>query len=157
VASRRDAADRAPRSLPPGFALATQLSGSVAGGFPGTADQLAMVYTRGRSIDDFRHPFTVYFGPAGTRALAATEERQGVPVDIGIDGAVATYHDGWWAIGPGEDQRRFGRTTAIHWDRSNVHSITLHTATQTIGVRGSRASGVAFRDLLQAAKSLPGL
>jgi len=140
--------------LPLGYRLRSRFEGEDAGGFPGSADQLTLIYTRGMSSDDAVYPLLVYVAArGGATELVGTEGRPGSNVDVGVSGVTAVYHDGMWALGPGPDERRLGELT-LHWDTGEAHSVTLNGGDRLLAVRGARSRGVLARHLVTVARSL---
>jgi hypothetical protein len=149
-----DVQTRLAEHLPLGYRLRSRFEGEDAGGFPGSPDQLALIYTRGLGSDEAVYPLLVYVAArGGAKELVGTEGRSGSSVDIGVSGVTAVYHDGMWAPGPGPDERRLGELI-IHWDTGDAHSITVSGGGRLLGVRGARSRGVLARHLVTVARSL---
>jgi hypothetical protein len=147
-------AGEAPGYVPAGFEFRRRVVGGVTPTLGTDPARVALTYTRGWSHQDWIDGLQVHLAPGTGHQLVATETRSGVPVDLSAEGASAVYHDGWWQIGPGAEEVAWSDTVA-HWDRSSVHSLTVTTGERTIAVRGSRASGVGFEELVRVARSLP--
>lgn len=143
-----------PLALPPGYLLRATRNGDEANGFRGATEQIAFIYTL---ADDWTHPLMVHFATAdGASDLFATETRLGESLTLHAGEVEARYHDGMWAPGPGLDEQRLGELV-IHWMRDTMHSLTVNCGSQSIGVRGSRARGIRYADLVTVAESLPTL
>ena len=140
-----------PSYMPDGFGLRNIIRGSEGGGFPDDPQQVTYVYTRGWSRSDFRDQISVHvsMSPGGT--LAGTARRPGTPVDVGIAGSRAVYHDGQWHLDPAIASSR-GLDEAFYWDTSLRHSITIHDGQQTYGIRAGIQ--IAVTELVKIARSL---
>lgn len=142
-----------PSYVPDEFTFRRRLEGSETGGFGDDPTQVGLIYTRGWDHTDSAYPLIVYAAQPVETDLAATENRPGVPVDLGIPGVQAVYHDGLWAFGPGEAQVNLEGGVTIHWERSGAHSITIYSPDGTYAVRAPKDT-VAFDELARVAKSL---
>jgi hypothetical protein len=139
-----------PGRLPAGFQLRRRVEGTALVGFTGPqgqelTDQVTLIHTRGRGYLDSRFALTVHVTSTPAARLFATEGRAGISVDIGIPGAKAVYHDGWWT--PPETDG--GRAV---WGVGTMHSITVYAADRVLGVRAPR--NVGLQELLDVAKSI---
>jgi hypothetical protein len=144
-----------PAHLPPGYRFRRKVQGRLFEGFRGDDEQVILVYGRGWTEAEAYRPLFVYVSPPSNGVqLFSTEEQDGQPLDLGVDGARATYHDGRWELGPGFDARNAGDVT-VHWDASEWHSVTVVHPRGVYAVRGSRRNGVGVRELVEVAKSLP--
>lgn len=147
-------ARHAPSHLPHGYRLSREIAGAQAVGFGDAEDQVALIYVRGDAFAAAISPLVVHVVEGDApRALAATEGRDGIPVDLGNKDLEAVYHDGAWAPGAGPDERNAGDVT-FHWDTSNVHSVTVRSPAVTVGVRGARDQGIDAPELIRVARSL---
>jgi hypothetical protein len=146
-------ADARPAHVPRGYRYAFSIEGEAAAGFWGNADQVLLNYSFHREPS---YPLAVFATvPAGgVDVLHGTEQRRGTPVDLGVPGVSATYHDGLWASGPGRDQQVVGQFV-LHWDDREWHSITIRAGDRVFAVRGARSNGVTFDELTSVARSLP--
>ena len=142
-----------PSYVPVGFALREHVFGDGAGGFAQEEDQLGLFFARSNKLADRILPLSIHATAAASFALVGTEDRPGSVVAIG-DGRTATYHDGIWSAGPGEEARRVG-PMLIHWDRGSVHSLTARSDGLVFAVRGPKALGVTLSELVRVAQSLP--
>lgn len=143
-----------PGYVPDGFSLWGTSDGSTWGGLNDEPDQLRLSYAT-KVDEDQQLMVAIAAGSSGEfPVLFATEEQQGVKVDLGLAAAVAVYHDGMWGPGPGFDQRDTG-AGLVHWDRTGFHSVTADLGGVICAVRASRASGLELTDLIQIAKSVP--
>jgi len=118
-----------------------------------TSSQAALTYTRGWELDDWLHPLKISSPSSAEASHATTNRHAGDPINLGLPGITAIYHDGSWAPGPGEDARSVGETV-IHWERGSVHSITMRGSNGVATVQGSRARGVTRDELVKIARSL---
>ena len=144
-----------PAYVPPGYRFIRRLKGRSMEGFPGEDDQVLLIYGRGWSDEDARRPLHVFVSPPTNGAqLFSTEAQAGEPVDIGLDGARAVYHDGRWEVGLGEDMRDTA-ALPVHWDSTEWHSVTAQHASGLYAVRGSRKNGVGIQELVDVVRSLP--
>jgi hypothetical protein len=145
---------RTPNYVPAGYRSWTTVLGRDAGGFGVESDdQYSMTYARGPMPDDKPSTLLIYRGPVDSGALMGTELHAGESMDIGVAGAASVYHDGMWAPGPGPEERRVGKQTVIHWERSIRHSVTVRTSTGVVGVRGPKAV-LDVDELAKIARSL---
>jgi hypothetical protein len=141
-----------PAHVPYGYQYAFRVEGEAAAGFWGNADQVLLTYSFHKEPS---YPLSVYAAAAtGDPTLQGTEHRAGTPVDLGVPGVSAIYHDGLWAPGPGRDQHVVGQFV-LHWDDQEWHSITIRTRDRVYAVRGARSNGVTFDELASVARSLP--
>ena len=121
-------------------------------GFVKSDDQYAATYLRGKLPDDKGRAITVFRGPPGAEALAATDDRAGEQVRLDDhSGLTAVYHDGMWVFGPGTEQRVVKRQV-FHWDRTVGHSLTFRLPSGIWGIRGPKP--LDKRDLVMIATSL---
>jgi hypothetical protein len=139
--------------IPEGFRFRRKFHGDTGLGFPGERDQVTFVYTRPSDPTGLFYPLTVHVAGVGSLRLPGTEENPGRPVAIDGSAVRAVYHDGLWARGRGENERRFG-TEVLHWDRSDLHSLTLALPDRTLAVRGPRSRGVDVDELARILASL---
>jgi hypothetical protein len=144
--------DRTPSYLPAGYRFRSTLRGQAAGGFAGTEEQVTHIYTRGAERDDFTNRLAVHLGTTDG-PLFGTEGHPGRPIELALDAALATYHDGMWMLGPGPDERQVGEIL-LHWDTSVAHSISVRFPRFSIAVRGARGRGVDLGELLRVSRSL---
>lgn len=134
-----------PSKLPSGYDFRRRLDGHSASGFNGPTEQATLVHTVGWKREHWSNPLVVHVTTERGAELFATERRPGVPIDLGISGVKAVYHDGMWADGgPGVRPR---------WATEYAHSITVRTGDRVFGVRGPR--DLSIEDLVKVAKSLP--
>jgi hypothetical protein len=141
-----------PSYVPSGFTLRSTDYGAAWQGFYEVDEQEMLEYVNG---SNFTWPlFVAAAEPHGKAEFFGTEERQGAPIDIGVHGARAVYHDGIWAAGPGPDQRAAGSVT-IHWQTGICHSITARKGNRVYAVRGSTTTGVTVDELIKVTRSLP--
>jgi hypothetical protein len=144
-----------PSYVPDGYKLRSRIDGAAARAFGPNPDQVELIYTTGWQDDAWAYPLLVCLTPVGPATLAATERHPGQPTDIAVPGATAVYHDGLWALGPGEDERRLDPQSVIHWDRIVAHSVTVVWAGGVYAVRGAKTRGVGVDELVRVVKSLP--
>lgn len=142
-----------PSYVPDGYTFGLEVRGEAAGGFGDLDDQVALVFWRHRGGTDRGYRLAVHVAAGGDTALSGTEGRPAQPIDLGLPGVTAAYHDGWWTLGPGEDAR-YEDGLVTSWDRSDVHSITVSSGSVTWAVRGTRSRGVGFDELLAVARSI---
>jgi hypothetical protein len=146
--------DVSPRYVPGGYRFRTRVQGQIFEGFPGTGDQALIVYRRGSNEASIHRPLIVYVSPPDNEpVLFGTEEKNGQRIDTKLDAQVI-YHDGQWELGRGEDTRDAG-DVFVHWDSSDMHSLTVVHEELLFAVRGSRRNGVGLRELRRIAESLP--
>jgi hypothetical protein len=144
-------ADARPRYVPTGYRYGFRVEGEAAAGFWGNADQVLLNYTFHKEPS---FPLTIFAAAAaGGDVLHGTEHRTGMPVDLGVPGVSAVYHDGLWATGPGRDQQVVGQFV-LHWDDREWHSITIRARDRVFAVRGARSNGVTVDELTSVARSL---
>jgi hypothetical protein len=147
---------RTPEYVPEGYRSWTTVLGRDAGGFGVTSDgQYSMTFARGPMPDAKADTLLIYRGPVGSGDLMGTQRHAGEPMDIGVADTSTVYHDGMWAPGPGPEERRVGKQTVIHWERSIRHSLTVRTSSQVLGVRGPKAV-LDVDELAKIARSLIG-
>jgi hypothetical protein len=127
--------DRRPGYLPPGYTERYRLPGGREPGFGWIEQQVVLVYTTGWSRLDFSSPLVVVVGRDGAPDLVGTSPGHAEPLDLGVPGVVAAYHDGILAARL-DEMRDFAGTT---WKRGDVHSITARSASGTFAVRGPRS------------------
>jgi hypothetical protein len=149
---RDDTSFATPSYIPPGYELRRQINGEMAEGFGRDADQIALIYTRSWANEDWVFPLTVYVAGHPGRILVATEQHAGDVVKLSVPKVNAVYHDGMWAPGPGDDEQHVA-AAVFHWNRNEVHSITVVSQVKTYAVRGPRQRGVAFGELIKIAES----
>lgn len=137
--------DIRPRILPDGFQFRRRIEGETAPGFWGTSEQVTLIHTRGGEYADWNKPLHVHVTTQPDAQLAGTENRPGIPLDLGIEGVRATYHDGMWADA--------GPQTPAQWRTDLAHSITVRFREQVFGIRGPREMSV--EELTAVARSLP--
>ena len=142
-----------PSYLPAGYEFSHRAEGARAGGLGSDPSQVGLFYRRGAALEDLRIPLAVYIGPPSAPDLVATDGRQGAEVDLGVRRTIAKYHDGLWMLGQGEDEFDAG-PVLLHWDRSTLHSVTVRWPGGTVAVRGPKARGVDYNELLKVARSL---
>lgn len=99
-----------PAYVPAGYELSQRLDGSEAPAL-GPSTELALMYRAGNSKEDWRNPLQVYIATSDAATLAATENQPGSQVEMGIADVEAVYHDGWWVLGPGDQEQRFSHTS----------------------------------------------
>jgi len=145
VLSTHASAQVEPRWLPPGFRFRRQIDGEAAAGFLGPAEQTRLVHTKGWGRADWSNPLLVHVTTEPGAQLRATENRPGVPINLGDIAAQAVYHDGMWT-----DEDLDARP---RWTTELAHSVTVRTPTRVFGIRGPREMSVA--ELIEVAKSLP--
>ncbi|WP_067458405.1 hypothetical protein [Actinomadura macra] len=134
-----------PKWLPPGFRFRRQIDGEAAAGFLGPAEQTRLVHTKGWALADWSNPLVVHVTTEPDAQLLATENRPGVPINLGDVAAQAVYHDGTWTDGDHDLRPR--------WTTGLAHSVTVRTPTRVFGVIGPRE--ISVEDLVEVAKSLP--
>jgi hypothetical protein len=127
--------ERTPAHVPEGWKLRYTLAGGREPGLGWVAEQTVLVYTRGWSPQDFTTPLMVCVGRADAPDLTGTSPEHGEPLDVGVAGVAATYHDGI-LVPRLDDARDFAGTS---WRRGDVHSVTARSATGTFAVRGPRS------------------
>lgn len=165
--ARMWSSDIRPGYVPAGFRLLAAaempvpLDGDAPPGGDRPGEEAAVSYTRG---DDLRRALRIQAGPRSAGISSReTGGHAGIPVDLGaagvdgvegVDGVQAIYQDGVWVMGPGPDQRRVGEGLTIHWDTSDLHSLTLVGPDSEVTVRGARSLGVTFDELVRVAASL---
>lgn len=145
-----------PGYLPTGYELSLQGGGADSGGLGLDPNQIVFLYRRGGTAgtrDDWLHPLAVFFGPVGAPDLISTEEHANSQVDVGVPGVATVYYDGLWGLGPGQDQVQAG-DVVLHWDSSEIHSVTMRWAAGTAAVRGAKARGVGYDELIKIAASV---
>jgi hypothetical protein len=140
-----------PAYITNGFKLRRRLDGAASGGFGESPDQATLVHTRGWRYEDWSFPLMVHVTSAPAKALDGTEHRPGQPVDLGIAGVTAVYHDGVWAL-DAERAEVEGVDQAMYWN-TVVHSLTVRTPTLVYGIRAPLDVGLA--ELIRVARSLP--
>jgi hypothetical protein len=118
-----------PSWIPSGFKMRRRESGLSKAGFSDRSDHVSYVYTRGTRNEDWASPLSFHWTGEPT-ALDATENREGVRVDLG-GGRMGIYHDGLW--GPPLDVE-----SGPVWFSGTAHSLTLEIAGETWAVRGPR-------------------
>lgn len=120
-----------PRYLPAGYKLRSRRNGVEVDPFEtyGSGCQpVQAVYTAGATYAEWmRQMLIITMWPTPKAELPATEGRPGLPVNLGVKGALAVYHDGWWA---------FGTSGGLEWRKGQAHSVTVHTGERTYAVRG---------------------
>jgi hypothetical protein len=121
-------------------------------GFSGDATQVSLVYTRSWDPSEMLYPLTVHLSSDKEVALIGTEGGPGVRVNT-QRGNEAIYHDGMWALGPGEDERRAGGAV-VHWRRGDAHSLTVRTDDLVVAVRGAPSRGVGVAALSRVLDSI---
>jgi hypothetical protein len=139
--------------LPAGYKLRAEIEGTAAGAFRDDPHQRTLVLTRGWAQSDTHFPLLVHLSHAEAGPLIGTEGRDGEQMDLGAEHGDAVYHDGIWMPGPGRDQVS-DAGVVVHWNRHDVHSVTVRTMTRTIGIRGTRRRGVLTEDLRRLARAL---
>jgi hypothetical protein len=139
--------------LPAGYRLRAEIEGYAAGAFRGDPGQRTLVLTRGWDHSETHFPLLIHIGRVDAGPLLGTEGRDGAQVDLGVEGVHAVYHDGMWMPGSGRDQAS-DSGVVVHWNRNDVHSMTVSSPTQTFGIRGTRRRGVSVEDLRRLARAL---
>jgi hypothetical protein len=142
-----------PKHVPAGFKFRAELRGATGFGFPGDASQLTFVYARTALDEDRLFPLTLSVSTATSARLVGTEQHRGTRIRLPHARSYATYHDGLWMLGSGADERVVGDSTTIHWDRSDVHSLTVRRGGRVYAVRGARSRGVGLEDLVRILES----
>jgi len=146
--------DASPRYVPAGYRFRTRVQGQIFEGFPGSSDQALIVYRRGSADASIQRPLIVYVSPPLNKpVLFGTEKKKGEVIDTDLDAHVI-YHDGQWELGRGEDTRDAG-DVVVHWDSSDLHSLTIVHDDVLYAVRGSRKNGIGRGELQRVAESLP--
>jgi len=110
------------------------LEGGREPGFGWIEEQVVLVYTRGWSRDDFGAPLVVCIGAPGAPELIGTSPAHAEPIDVGLPGVEAVYHDGM-VTARLDEARDFAGTT---WTRGDTHSVTARSGRGTFAVRGPR-------------------
>jgi len=148
---------RLPSYVPPGYSLWTVIQGTDAGGFGfiDSEEQYAATYLRGKMPEANATALSIFRAPPGATTLAATTERVGEQVDLGVRTATAVYHDGMWLSGPGDEQR-IVKWWVLHWNRATFHSLTVKDSPLIWGIRGPKTSGIDKSELMRIAASLLG-
>lgn len=144
---------RRPTHVPSGFKFRGELRGATGFCFASDASQLTFVYARTALDEDRLFPLTLSVSTTSNARLVGTEQHRGTRVRLRHAGSYATYHDGMWMLGPGADERVVGDSTTIHWDRSDVHSLSLRRNGRVFAVRGARSRGVHLDDLVRILES----
>lgn len=138
--------DLVPTYLPDEYVFRRRIEGLRSPGFFEQADQVVLIFTKGQSREDWRWPLTVHATADRLAQLDATENHPGASLDLGVPGAAALYHDGWWSpAAPNEG--------GFTWVIGTVHSLTIRTADNALAVRAPRS--VSFNELVSVAFSLP--
>ena len=127
--------DRRPAYLPAGYALRHTFDGGREPALGWDPEQTLLVYTTGWSPDELTSPLLVCVGRAGAPDLIATSPAYAEPLDIGVAGVAAVYHDGLQVarLDAGSD------FAGVDWRRGEVHSLTARSDTGTFAVRGPRS------------------
>jgi hypothetical protein len=141
-----------PHYLPSGYRVVRAITGPKSGFMPASGpltrvadDQLALLAFHKR----WHEPLHIFVKPAGDRelSLAGTRKHDPTGIDLALaDGTTvpARYHDGWWAK----------VDHAVQWDTRSFHSVVFECRGYTVGIRGSRAAGVDFDELVHVAQSV---
>lgn len=141
--------------VPTGYKFRAEISGNASEAFANQPSQRTLIFTRGWAQSETPYPLLVHIAGPNAGELLGTEGRAGVVLELGLRDVVAVYHDGWWMLGPGpEEVSDNGRT--LHWNRNDVHSVTVTTPTRTVAVRGTRRRGVRAEDLRRLALAASG-
>jgi hypothetical protein len=142
-----------PSYIPAGYRLQAELFGPIFMAFGGKANQYRWTYTKGLRESHFTKPLFIYMSPPeNSPVLAGTEKQRGQPIELGVPGTKAVYHDGLWQIGPGYDQR-FTGDVFVHWDFSDQHSLTVRHDRVLFAARGSRLNDISVDELVRIAIS----
>src|SRR5207302_8265858 len=110
--------ERRPSYVPQGFSFRYALPGGREAGLGWIAEQTILVYTRGWEREDFTAPLVVVVGRAGAPDLVGTADGFAQPVDVGVPGVAAVYHDGITV--PRLDEAR--DFAGVAWRTGEVHS-----------------------------------
>jgi hypothetical protein len=145
---------RRPTHVPPGFKFRTEIRGETGLGFSGDPAQVGLIYARGRTDEDRLFPLTLHVSSRRRARLIGTEQHRGRRITLRRARAQATYHDGMWKLGHGPSERRVAPGTVIHWDSSDVHSLTLTAKGRVFAVRGARSRGIELQDLVRTLESV---
>ena len=138
-----------PAYTPPGHTLANRIDGERAQGFGFESQQTAFWYKRSDGQGDSHAPLVAYAGPPGAPPLVGTYGGPTRPIDVGVAGVDAAYHDGIWTSGPGAIETHFGPSWVLHWQQEGVHSITARWSGGVYAVRGARFNGIGIDDLVK--------
>jgi len=125
--------DRRPGHVPTGFSLRYTLGGGREPGLGWVEEQMVLVYTRGWAPQDFTFPLVVCIGAPDAPALVGTSEDHARPLDLGVAGVTAVYHDG--IVTARLQDNDFAGTA---WRQGGVHSVTARSDSGTFAVRGPR-------------------
>jgi hypothetical protein len=123
-------------------------------GFPSDPGQVSLVYARGAKDEDRLFPLTLHASSRKRARLIGTEQHRGRRIPLRGGRVHAMYHDGMWTLGHGADERRVAPGTVIHWDRSEVHSLTVLAKGRVFAIRGARSRGVELEDLVRTLESV---
>lgn len=142
-----------PTYIPAAYSLGSVYKGVAAEGFGREQEQVAYRYSRRDGQGDSHVPLIFYVGPVGAPPLVGTANHTGEPLDFGIPGVDAVYHDGIWSSGPGDVEAHIG-PWLVHWIQNGVHSITARWSGGVYAVRGSYLEDVSVDDLKKMIASL---
>ena len=139
-----------PAYVPKGFVFRRRLDGAEASGFQSDAEQAQLIFTRGTDQAGWAMALTIHMGDT-QQSLFGTEHRAGMPIEFGVPGATAVYHDGMWAMDAARAEAVGDPRAGLFWSRT-AHSVTVHRDGRSYGVRAPY--DVPRTDLTKMAREL---
>lgn len=135
-----------PGYVPSGFEPRRTLDSTTEPGFGRDPDQVITIYTHGWDESDWISPLMLVVGTAGSSALVGTENRPGDPIDIGIPGVAAFYHNGVWTAASDGSGR-------VVWNTEYAHSISAASTALRVAVRANKRQ-VSIAELTRVLQSV---
>lgn len=136
-----------PHHIPSGYALRQTFEGGIEPGFGFHPNQVIRIYARGWSDRDWICPLLVVLATPDAPDLGATDRAHGSPIDIGLSGVSAIYHDGMWTGTPDAAPKPI-------WNTTYAHSITVRSSYIAVAARGNKRDGIDMAELIAVIRSL---
>jgi hypothetical protein len=138
--------------LPAGYYRFMELAPRASKGFGAAYDRATVLFRWRYAGPDERNGLLLFVAAANDEPLIETDRREGVPIDLGLSGVHALYHDGVWSMHPHDDPTTVPR---FYWNTGNAHSLTVRGRATAYGIRGMRRQRVGLHELVEIARRLP--
>jgi hypothetical protein len=135
-----------PGYVPFGFEFRRKLDTTTEPGFGRDPNQAITIYTHGWDEADWISPLMLVIGSPGQSALVGTENQLGDPVELGLGGVMARYHNGVWTAASDGSGR-------VVWNTEYAHSITASSPALRVAVRGNKRQ-VSIAELTRVLQSI---
>jgi hypothetical protein len=149
-----------PSYLPPGFVL-VGVHTDPPEGFQGDLTEIRFLYQNlsvlpvGKRI---KNPLMIFMTPKPQVTFGTARSHVGKAITftmISGDTVSAEYHDGMWVLAP-DGERVAPNGVHTHWTSENAHVLVFKWHDLSVGILGSRLTGVDYDALIRIASSLNG-